>query len=94
VPLAPYYVVLSRTTRRPTVEVWPIQLADRLPVLPVPLLEPDPDAVLALGALVASVYERGAYAAEIDYRQPASGPLSDSEVAWIDELLHEAGRRP
>jgi hypothetical protein len=94
VPLAPYYVVLSRTTRRPTVEVWPIQLADRLPVLPVPLLEPDPDAVLALGALVASVYERGAYAAEIDYRQPASGPFSDSEVAWIDELLHEAGRRP
>jgi Protein of unknown function (DUF4058) len=49
VPTAPYYVVLSRANRRPTVEVWPIQLADRLPVLPVPLLEPDPDVPLDLG---------------------------------------------
>jgi hypothetical protein len=93
VPPAPYYVVLSRATRRPTVEVWPIQLADPLPVLPVPLLEPDPDAVLALGALVASVYERGAYGAEIDYRQPAPPPLSDDEAAWVDELLRRSGRR-
>jgi hypothetical protein len=28
---------------------------DRLPVLPVPLLEPDPDVPLDLGAAVASI---------------------------------------
>src|SRR5712691_3775886 len=43
VPAAPYYVVLSRANRRPTVEVWPIQLNESLPVPAVPLLEPDPD---------------------------------------------------
>ena len=43
VPDAPYYVVLSHEERRPTVEVWPIQLHEPLPVLPVPLLAPDPD---------------------------------------------------
>ena len=43
VPSAPYYVMLSRAERRPRWDVWPIQLMDHLPVLPVPLLEPDPD---------------------------------------------------
>ena len=90
VPAAPYYVVLSRANRRPTVEVWPIQLADRLPVLPVPLLEPDPDVPLGLGAAVASVYERGAYASQIDYQQSPPPPaLSQSEADWLRTLLHE-----
>src|SRR6266545_5032831 len=52
VPLAAYYVVLSRAERRPRVDVWPIQLRDRLPVLPVPLLAPDPDVALDLGVAV------------------------------------------
>jgi hypothetical protein len=92
VPAAPYYVVLSRANRRPTVEVWPIQLANRLPVLPVPLLEPDPDVPLDLGAAVVSVYERGAYASQIDYQQPPPPPaLSKSEADWLRTLLHQTG---
>jgi hypothetical protein len=90
VPPAPYYVVLSRADHRPRVEVWPIQLTERLPVLPVPLLEPDPDVPLDLGGAVASVYERGAYASQIDYRQPPPPPLlSGEETGWLDELLRE-----
>jgi hypothetical protein len=88
VPAAPYYVVLSRADQRPTVEVWPIQLADSLPVLPVPLLEPDPDVPLDLGRLVTNVYERGAYISQIDYRQPPPPPeLSEVEAAWLNEIL-------
>jgi hypothetical protein len=94
VPIAPYYVVLSRADRRPTVHVWPIALQDKLPVLPVPLLEPDPDVPLDLGATVASVYERGAYGRQIDYRQPPPPPpLSEEEAIWADKLLREKGLR-
>ncbi|MBI2877211.1 MAG: DUF4058 family protein [Candidatus Tectomicrobia bacterium] len=94
VPLAPYYVVLSRADHRPTVEVWPIQLADKLPVLPVPLLEPDPDVPLDLGAAVAAIYERGAYGLQIDYRQPPPPPpLAEKDAVWIDGLLYEKGLR-
>lgn len=83
VPLAPYYVMLSRVTHRPHVAVWPIALNARLPVLPVPLLEPDPDVLLDLGAVVASVYERGGYDARIDYRTPVPPPaLDEQEAAW------------
>jgi Protein of unknown function (DUF4058) len=87
---APYYVLLSRADRRPKVEVWPIQFADRLPVLPIPLLEPDPDVALDLEDVVASVYERGAYTALIDYGQPPPPPpLSSEEAEWLNDLLRD-----
>src|SRR5262249_61985845 len=88
VPTAPYYVNLYRATRRPYVEVWPIQLWEKLPMMPVPLLDPDPDAALDLGAVVAAVYERGAYARLIDYRRPPPPPaLLDREAVWLGEHL-------
>lgn len=88
VPDAPYYVTLSRESERPRVDVWPIQLQDHLPVLPVPLLEPDPDAILGLGAVVARVYERGGYGTLIDYRaDPPPPKLAASEVEFVNLLL-------
>ena len=57
-PDAAYYVTVSRATHRPKVEVWPIQLWNKLPIIPIPLLEPAPDVPLDLGEIVASVYER------------------------------------
>lgn len=94
VPGAPYYVLLSRAGRRPAVDVWPIQLRDPLPALPVPLLAPDPDARLDLAAVVRSVYDRGPYRRVIDYRQPPPPPaLSETEVAWVDAYLRERGLR-
>ena len=88
VPSAPYYVVLSRVDRRPNVAVWPIQLQDELPILPVPLLEPDPDVPLDLGAAVTSVYERGGYDSIIDYTQsPPPPPLTGNEIEYIKSIL-------
>jgi len=88
VPPAPYYVTLSRKERRPQVDVWPIQLWEALPQVPVPLLYPDPDVMLNLGAVVSAVYERGAYARLIDYSQPPPPPaFPDAEAAWLDEHL-------
>ncbi len=92
-PPAAYYVTLARADRRPRVDVWPIQLNERLPVVPVPLLAPDPDVPLDLGAIVRAVYERGGYATRIDYRQPVPPPpLKPEEQAWVDELLAEYRR--
>jgi hypothetical protein len=88
VPPAPYYVTLARLDHRPYIDVWPIQLAARLPVLPVPLSAPDPDVPLDLGAIVQAVYERGGYATRIDYRQPVPAPPFESEQqAWVENLL-------
>lgn len=89
VPAAPYYVSLSRVEQRPAISVWPIPLHSRLPTISVPLGLGDPDAVLPLGKVVASVYERGGYDAQIDYKQPVPPPpLTDEEAAWVETLLH------
>lgn len=87
-PPAAYYIALGRGDNRPTVDVWAIQLQDRLPCIPVPLIDPDPDIALDLGALVREVYERGAFARRLDYTQPPPPPpLSATEQAWLDERL-------
>lgn len=91
VPEAPYYVVLSRQERRPLVEVWPIQLADPLPILPVPLLPSDPDVPLDLGAIVREVYERGAYGALINYQEMSLPPLTKTEKEWLIDHLQLGG---
>lgn len=91
VPSAPYYVTLSRVNRRPYVEVWPMQLWERLPALPTPLIEPDPDVPLDLGAVVAAVYERGAYARLIDYHCPPPRRLPcprRKPSGWISTYGH------
>lgn len=94
IPPAPYYVTLSRVERRPTVEVWPIQLWDGLPIIPVPLSEPDPDTMIDLAAACAAVYERGGYDVLIDYhRSPPAPKLDEATAIWLDQHLHAQGVR-
>lgn len=94
IPAAPYYVSLSRLEDRPSVEVWPIQLWDTLPILPVPLRQPDKDATINLDAAIAILYEQGGYATLIDYHRPPPPPkLSKEQNLWLDEYLHKEGVR-
>lgn len=88
VPPAPYYVVLSRAEQRPVVEVWPIGLPQKLPLIPVPLQDPDPDAPLDLSAALAVIYERAGYATLIDYHRPPPPPKL-ADLIWLDDLLRE-----
>lgn len=94
VPDTPYLAVVSRAYARPECEAWPIRLQDPLPVLPVPLLRPDPDVPLDLGEALRLTYDAARYDLRIDYTQPPPPPpLSDEELAWIQAQLEAAGRR-
>lgn len=93
-PEAAYAVLLSRAEQRPQTGIWPIGLADPLPIIPVPLRHPDPDVALDLGAVVRQVYVLGRYGFRLDYRQPPPPPeLAPDEAAWLDRLLRERGLR-
>lgn len=90
VPEAPYYIMLSRMERRPSVEVWPVQLQTRLPQIPIPLHRPDPDAMLDMNRVMSNVYERGAYDIQIDYSQPVPAPaLDDDQKIWVENRLSQ-----
>ncbi len=96
-PPASYYVYLSRTQRRPRTQVWPVQLREKLPTVPVPLLPPDPDVPLDLQAAVKACFDLVGYERLLDYAAPPPPPpLSESDAAWAAEVLHAAGldRRP
>jgi len=96
-PPASYYVYLSRTQRRPRTQVWPVQLHDRLPTVPVPLLPPDPDVPLDLQAAIKACFDLVGYERLLDYAAPPPPPpLSESDAVWAAEVLRAAGfdRRP
>lgn len=72
-PPSLYLVTLLRS-QATQVEAWPIGLDKPLPTIPVPLLPPDPDAVLDLQAALTAVYDEAGYDLSIDYSQPPPPP--------------------
>ncbi len=86
-PDSAYLVMLSRADTRPRCEVWPLDMMDPLPVVPVPLRIPDPDAALNLAEAFAICYETGAYHLSIDYGELPPGPLSEEQQKWIGQNI-------
>lgn len=86
-PSCDYYVLVSRYERRPTMGMWALRLRDRLPVFPVPLREPKPDARVDLQALLHDAYDAAGYADYIYAGQPQPRLHPDDE-AWAGQLLH------
>ena len=93
-PSVPYFVFLSRVTRRPRVEIWPIPLDQPLPTVPVPLLPGDPDVMLDLQQALQTIYEWYGYDRAADHAGEPPLPLAPEQQAWADERLRAAGLRP
>lgn len=85
-PLPPgdFYAIVSRFERRPKAEVFAWTIRQRPPVLPIPLLAPDPDVLLDLPGLLANAHERGRYARSLNYATPLDLPLPADERAWAE----------
>jgi hypothetical protein len=90
-PDAPYFIFLSRAEKRPLTEVWPIRLPERLPIIPVPLLNGDPDVALDLQQALDTIYDETGYDLAIDYSQPPELALEGEAAEWAAELLRAAG---
>jgi hypothetical protein len=88
-PLPPgdYYAFVCRGQRRFQAEVYAWSLRRPLPPVPIPLAGPDPDVVLDLQAIFATVYDRAGYDYSLDYRHALVPPLSEADQAWAQQLL-------
>jgi hypothetical protein len=93
-PLDADYILLVNRDRGGNVrvsEIWPVALNEPLPVLPIPLLAPDPDVPLELNDAIRSVYGRAGYDWRIDYRQPVPPPaLRPAMATWLGQHLPES----
>lgn len=85
-PSAPefdYCALVSRAETRPKGSVYFWSLLEPMPVIPIPLLEEDPDLQLNLHEAFATVYERAAYHRSIDYSAELSPPLPPEALACL-----------
>jgi hypothetical protein len=96
-PPADYYVIVSRAPRRPMADVWAFTLRHRLPTIPVPLADEDPDVPLDLQEAFNAVYDRAGYDYSVDYQHGTIPPLRGDEAAWAQAVVtpssSEADRR-
>jgi len=85
VPDCDYRILVARRGRRPNVDVWPFDLRDPIPEIPIPLAGDDPDVWLELKPILNAVYDGGAYRYRL-YDHPPDPPLTDEDAAWATKL--------
>jgi hypothetical protein len=85
-PECDYYAMVSRADLRPEVELWSLRLQNPLPVIPIPLRAPDPDARLDLQATLHRVYDAAGYEDYI-YETDPQLPLSPDDVVWARQFV-------
>ena len=88
-PLPPshYTIFLHRAKRRPIAEIWLLSVRDALPIIPVPLLDQDPDIRLDLGEAFQKTYEVARFERLIHYEKEPPGYFSAEDLAWVREQI-------
>jgi hypothetical protein len=89
-PESPYTLLVCRADNAPYCRAWPAHFRSRLPAIPVPLLEPDPDLTLDLQPLLDGIYALGRYGERLDYTRPLTPPLSGADAAWVRSALKKS----
>jgi hypothetical protein len=87
-----FQICVRRGWKSDQFEVYRAPLAERLPVIGIPLRETDADAPLDLQALVDLCYQNGRYD-DLDYHAEPVPPLDPADAAWANELLRGKGLR-
>lgn len=86
-PEADYFVFLTRAENRPMTGIWPLTLADKLPIVPIPLLSEDDDVLLDLQQALTSAYDAYGYDLSLDYSQLPDIPFTEAEAHIAQQIL-------
>jgi len=87
-PESRYRILVSRSHTRPGAQLYPFNLPQPIPVIPVPLLAGDNEVQLDLQQLLHTIYNQGRYHLAIDYRNPPPPPaLTMMEQDWVQQVL-------
>lgn len=86
-PDSPYSLLVSWSDDAPYCRAWPAHYRERLPAIPVPLVDPDPDLTLDLQPLIDGIYSLGRYDDRIDYDRPLKPAMPAADAAWMRQQL-------
>jgi hypothetical protein len=85
-PACDYYVLVRRTIDWPVAGLWPFNLRDPLPRIPIPLQAPDGDLHLDLQQPFQAVFDAAGYEYHI-YNEEPQPLLSAEDKEWARQLL-------
>ena len=88
-----YRILVSRSSVRPSADLYAFNLPEPIPDFPLPLAEVDTEPTIDLQSLLENVYERSGYDYFIDYNKDIELSLPDSDIDWINSQLKSAGLR-
>lgn len=93
-PVSDYRILISRSWERPRSLLFPFDLPDPIPAIPVPLQKGEDEPRLALNDLLPRIYDEVRYDLRIDYSAPPPLPkLSEDHTIWLDQSLRAASLR-
>ena len=85
-PACDYCVMVSRVEERPRVGLWPLGVRDPLPIVPVPLRQPDADATIDLKAILDRVYDSAGYEDYL-YKGRPQPALHRDDAEWANQFV-------
>jgi hypothetical protein len=77
-----YLICANRWPARNRFELYPCNLRNPLPMIGIPLTDPDPDAPLALQHALEYVYQCSGYELRVRYDEHCNPPLRPEDQAW------------
>jgi len=93
IPPSHYRILVSRGWERPKAQLYPFNLNEPIPEIPIPLRPGESEPTLSLGELLSQVYEQVRYDLRIDYTAEPEPPLDPAVSAWSHGLLRQANLR-
>jgi len=83
-----YRILISRSDTRPLADLYPFNLSEPIPAVPIPLQKEDEEPSINLQALLTDIYDRSGYDYFIDYHTDPLPPLTAQELQWVDAVLN------
>ena len=87
-PACDYLILVARSPELPEAGIWPLQLADPLPQIPIPLAAGDADPLLDLKAALDAVYDESGYEDYLFRTEPVP-PLTGEQIEWASQYLRK-----
>ena len=88
-----YRILVSRSETRPKAQLYAFNLRDIIPQFSLPLQPGDAEPILDLQRLLHEIYDQGSYDLRINYSNCPVPALSETDAAWVDEVLRQQGLR-
>ena len=92
-PASDYRILVSRGWERPQAQLYPFNVDEPIPEIPIPLRSGDEEPTVALGKLLRQIYDDVRYDLRLDYTVQPEPPLAPALATWAHGLLQQAALR-